>query len=279
MKSTTTRLLILLIIMIVNHVTYSKPNILVTITPIASLVSMLTKDKANIVILDSSGGCPHHHKAKLSDKALVDNSEMVIYIDNQFDSLISSMILNYSNKKVKISNSLIDFTGIDGKINWHFWLDLENVRILQKVMAEQIIQTFPEIKDDVEKNLKESLEIIDGINKWKRFNLLDLDNVILLSDSLEHFFKSINNFQIKVSQTSNASLKNIKKLDNILNSHSLKCIVLDNSQSTRLYSKYNKLVVKLESENWEIKEKTNLDGNLFIDQYSKMIKQLTSCRK
>ncbi len=279
MKKKTTLLLIFLTIMFTNQSAYCKPNILVTITPIASLVSMLTKDQADIIILDTAGGCPHHHSAKPSDKSLIDNAEMVIYIDDQFDSLVSSMILNYNGKKVKISDfSSIDFKGIDGELNWHFWLDLNNVRILHNVIAENIIHTFPEIKNEVTKNLDEALEIIDGINKWKRFKLLDLAPVVLLSDSLEHFFKSINTSQIEVFQTSNSSLKNIQKLDDVLSSDSIKCIVLDINQNSQAYSKYNKLVIQLDSENWSLQDKTNFSRELFVNRYSKMIDQLSSCK-
>ncbi len=279
MKNKVTLLLVCLTMILTNQRAYSKPNILVTITPIASLVAMLTKDKADIIILDTSGGCPHHHSAKPSDKSLIDNSEMVIYIDDQFDNLVSSMIVNYNGKKVKISDfSSIDFKGIDGEINWHFWLDLNNVKVLHNAIAKNIIQTFPEIKNEVTKNLEEALVIIDNLDKWKQSQLVDLAPVVLLSDSLEHFFKSINNSQIKIFQTSNASLKDIQKLDDVLSSDSIKCIVLDINQNGQSYSKYNKLIIQLDSENWSLVDKINVSGDLFVDQYSKMIGQVKSCK-
>jgi zinc transport system substrate-binding protein len=279
MKNKITLLLVFLTIILNNQLAYSKPNILVTITPIASIVAMLTKDKADIVILDTSGGCPHHHSAKPSDKSLIDNSEMVIYIDDQFDSLVSSMLLNYKGKKVRISDfSSIDFKGIDGQHNWHFWLDLNNVKLILKDIADNIIKTFPEIKKEVTKNLAESYVIIDNLDKLKQSKLVKLESAVLLSDSLEHFFKSIDNSEVKVFDISNASLKNIQKLDDILSSESLKCIVLDVNQNSQSYSKYNKLIIQLDSENWTLKDKTNISGNLFVDQYSKMINLVESCK-
>jgi zinc transport system substrate-binding protein len=279
MKNKVTLLLVCLTMILTNQRAYSKPNILVTITPIASIVAMLTKDKADIVILDTSGGCPHHHSAKPSDKSLIDNSEMVIYIDDQFDSLVSSMLLNYKGKKVRISDfSSIDFKGIDGQHNWHFWLDLNNVKLILKDIADNIIKTFPEIKKEVTKNLAESYVIIDNLDKLKQSKLVKLESAVLLSDSLEHFFKSINNSEVKVFDISNASLKNIQKLDDVLSSESLKCIVLDVNQNSQSYSKYNKLIIQLDSENWTLKDKTNISGNLFVDQYSKMINLVESCK-
>ncbi len=279
MKNKITLWLVFLTIILNNQLAYSKPNILVTITPIASIVAMLTKDKADIVILDTSGGCPHHHSAKPSDKSLIDNSEMVIYIDDQFDSLVSSMLLNYKGKKVRISDfSSINFKGIDGQHNWHFWLDLNNVKLILKDIADNIIKTFPEIKKEVTKNLAESYIIIDNLDKLKQSKLVKLESSVLLSDSLEHFFKSINNSEVKVFDISNASLKNIQKLDDVLSSESLKCIVLDVNQNSQSYSKYNKLIIQLDSENWTLKDKTNISGNLFVDQYSKMINLVESCK-
>ena len=133
-------------------------------------------------------------------------------------------------------------------------------------------------KNEVTKNLEEALVIIDNLDKWKQSQLVDLAPVVLLSDSLEHFFKSINNSQIKSFQTSNASLKNIQKLDDVLSSDSIKCIVLDINQNGQSYSKYNKLIIQLDSENWSLVDKINVSGDLFVDQYSKMIGQVKSCK-
>ena len=189
------------------------------------------------------------------------------------------MILNYKGRKVKISDfSSINFRGINDGINWHFWLDLENVKVLHSYLAEVIIQTFPEIANEVRQNLDEAIARIDDLDQNKRSELAELAPVALLSDSLEHFFKSINNTQLKVLQISNTSLKNMQKLDDVLSSDSIKCIVLDIDQSSQGYSKYNKIIVQLDSENWVLADQINLSGDLFIDQYSKMIEQLKLCK-
>ena len=133
------------------------------------------------MILDKSGVCPHHHSAKPSDKSLVDKAKMIIYIDDNFDSLISSMILNYKGRKVKISDfSSINFRGINDGINWHFWLDLENVKLLHSYLAEVIIQTFPEIANEVRQNLDEAIARIDGLDKTNDQSLQSLQSLLLL---------------------------------------------------------------------------------------------------
>ncbi len=279
MKSKIKWLIALIIIFSSRTLVYANPNIVVTITPIASLVSMLTKDKADITVLDKAGGCPHHHHAKPSDKLAIDNSDMIIYIDEDFDSLISPLLSNYRGKKVRISEfGSIDFKGIEGGVNWHFWLDLKNAKELQKQLAAIIIQTFPEIKHDVQENLKEALIKIEELDKLKKYKLASLASVALLSDSLEHFFKPIKNSQVHIFLTFNTSLKNMQKLDEALSSDNIKCIILEIDQNAELYKKYNKIIVQFDSENWTLKENLGFIDGIFIDKYSKMINQLSVCR-
>lgn len=278
MKNKIKLVLVLIIIFSIRSLAYANPNVVVTITPLASLVSMLTKDKANVVVLDKAGGCPHHHNAKPSDKVAIDNSDIIIYIDEDFDGLIAPLLSNYQGKKVKISEfDSIDFSSVEGGVNWHFWLNLNNAKEFQKQLAAIIIRSFPEIKHDVQENLKAALVKIEELDKFKKSKLENLASVALLSDSLEHFFKSIKNSQLHIFQTSNTSLKNMQKLDDMLSSKAIKCIVLDIDQNAELYKKYNKIIVQLDSENWSLNENTKFIEKLFIDKYSKMINQLNVC--
>lgn len=64
------------------------PKIVTSTTPIASIVSVLVKDKARVVAInDVSSGCPHHYHMKPSDK------DKVVGADRQYISMISSMYL------------------------------------------------------------------------------------------------------------------------------------------------------------------------------------------
>jgi len=278
MKNKIKLVLVLIIIFSIRSLAYANPNVVVTITPLASLVSMLTKDKANVVVLDKAVGCPHHHNAKPSDKVAIDNSDIIIYIDEDFDGLIAPLLSNYQGKKVKISEfDSIDFSSVEGGVNWHFWLDLKNAKEFQKQLAAIIIRSFPEIKHDVQENLKAALVKIEELDKLKKYKLASLASVALLSDSLEHFFKPIKNSQVHIFLTSNTSLKNMQKLDEALSSDNIKCIILEIDQNAELYKKYNKIIVQFDSENWNLNENTKFIEKLFIDKYSKMINQLNVC--
>lgn len=272
------KVLLLVVILLCHANVYSKPNIVVSITPVASLVSMLTQDKANIIALDTSSGCPHHHHAKPSDKTTIDESQMVIYIDDNFDNLVPSMLHNYKGTRIKISDfSSINFQATDGSINWHFWLDLENVKALHNSIAKVLAQNFPEIKDEIETNLRRSSIKIDGLIQLKKASLAKLDLIVILSDSLEPFFRSLDIKKLNYFQASNSSLKNIQELYKTLSSPIAKCIILSADQDETLYSRYNKPVIQLNSENWELPNRKNIIPELFINEYIKMINQLKPC--
>jgi zinc transport system substrate-binding protein len=273
------KILLFLTIILINQLAYAKPHIVVSITPIASLVSMLTKGAANVVVLDSASGCPHHHQAKPSDKSTIESAQMVIYIDDDFDGLVPSMLRDYNGKKVKISNfSALNFKGMDGKINWHFWLDLNNVLFLQKQMAAILIRTFPEIKNEVEKNLLDSIDKINTLAQIKQMKLARIQPVAILSDSLEHFFRGVNTDQLRIFQTSNISLKNMKKLDQVLDSNEVRCIILADDQDVNPYRKYNKIIIELSSENWAVSNNSGDLSKLFVSEYNKMIYRMMECK-
>lgn len=286
-KNNLHKIIVLFMVTFFVNISYAKPNILVSITPIGSLTAMLVKEHANVIILNSSAGCPHEHNIRPSDKLLLEHADMVIYVDDNFDNLTSLVMKDYKGKKIKISDiSSISFTGKDGLTNWHFWLDLTNVKLLEKALAENIIHSFPEMKDAVEKNLSDALVDISQLEELKKSKLSNLDSMVLLTDSLEHFFKSLNidYFQAFQMNSSTNSLKALKNLDDKLNSDAVKCLILDMEQNSELYSKYNKVIIQLDGENWKTPSNTPDDANkklepLFLDKYQEMINQLSRCRR
>ncbi len=262
------------------NASYSKPDIIVSITPVASLVSMLTDNKANISVLDSAAGCPHEHYLKPSHKTKINKSDMLIYIDDDFDEVAAVFAQNYNGTKVKISDfDDIDFSGTNGFINWHFWLDLNNVKIMHNKLAVILAQRFPELEKEIKKNLIKSSKKIDDLNKFKRVFLSNIDFIVLIGDSAEHFFKSLYIKNLKTFPFSNISLKNINKLDSTLKSDDIRCIVLSYDQDDDSYKKYHKKIIKINSENWSLEKNEKVTSEIFVNKYLEMINELKKCEK
>ncbi len=264
--------LALLFLTFLSLTSYAKPKIVVSITPIGSIVSMLVKDKANIESLAISSDCPHHYNLKPSDLVKVKNSDIAIYINEQFDGFAEKLIDNHSKNIIKISD-IKSLTTI--KDNWHIWLDLNNAVILLQEFAQIFSEKFPELQEDINNNLSTALKELNKLQEIKNNELAMIKDVILLSDSSEYFFLNTNIKTAKLYSESQKSLRYISKLEDLIKeSNNNKCLVLSNEQNSRLYDKLNAKIIILNSENWNVQ---NIGSNTFQNQYLQMIYQVKKC--
>ncbi|WP_392505828.1 metal ABC transporter solute-binding protein, Zn/Mn family [Rickettsia sp. 2024-CO-Wats] len=262
--------LALLFLTFLSLTSYAKPKIVVSITPIGSIVSMLVKDKADIESLAISSDCPHHYNLKPSDLVKVKNSDIAIYINEQFDGFAEKLIDNHSKNIIKISD-IKSLTTI--KDNWHIWLDLNNAVILLQEFARIFSENFPELQEDINNNLSTALKELNKLQEIKNNELATIKDVILLSDSSEYFFLNTNK-TAKLYSESQKSLRYISKLEDLIKESNNKCLVLSNEQNSRLYDKLNAKIIILNSENWNVQ---NIGSNTFQNQYLQMIYQVKKC--
>ncbi|MFK7973297.1 MAG: metal ABC transporter substrate-binding protein [Rickettsiaceae bacterium] len=270
------KILLIAVILVCNISAYAKPKIVTSITPIASIVAMLTTDYADIVTIDNAQGCPHHYQMKPSDLDKVTDAGMLIYIDDHFDSFIQNLKGKIDGKIIKLSNiKSVNFDDSSGGKNWHFWLDLDNILALHKELVTIISKEFPELKEEIEKNYDKSYQTITALKELKQHTMSSIDDIVVVSDSLEHFFHPINNQHIfKIYQNPNSSLKDYYNLEKFFTQQNVRCIVMDNHQNADVYQKFKRKLVVLDSENWQ---STDNIETLFSIKYRQMLKQLTKC--
>ncbi|RYE06372.1 MAG: hypothetical protein EOP33_04100 [Rickettsiaceae bacterium] len=266
----------LLLLLLIHNYCSANPKIVVSITPIASIVSMLLGQEAEIISLANSNGCPHQHAAKLSDLNNIKNSDISIYIDKQFDHFAAKLMSEHAKEIIVIGDiDELKITYNNNVPNLHLWLDLSNVKCMLKQLSSIFIKQFPKLEQHITKNLNDSIIKIDNLAATKNNVLSNSSQVMLFSDSLEYFFNYNHNVII-----SNYSLsKNISYVNtfrDILekNSH-LKCFVFSAEQDTTFYNQYNKKIVKLQSENWQLSKDLS---ELYFIKYTEMIKLIEQCQ-
>ncbi|GAA5251719.1 metal ABC transporter solute-binding protein, Zn/Mn family [Candidatus Rickettsia kedanie] len=270
-RDDTGKILTLLFLTFFSLTSYAKPKIVVSITPIASIVSILVKDKADIESLAVNNDCPHHHNIKPSDLAKVKNADIAIYINEQFDSFAEKLIDNHSKNIIKISN-IKSLTTI--KDNWHIWLDLNNTAILLQEFARIFSENFPELQEDINNNLSAAFKELSKLQEIKNNEFAMIKDVVLLSDSSEYFFLNTNIKTAKLYSESQKSLRYISKLEDLIKESNNKCLILSNEQNSLLYDKLNAKIIILNSENWNVQ---NIHSNTFQNQYLQMINQVKKC--
>lgn len=271
------KILFLVLLLSVGSNAYAMPKISTSITPIASIVAMLTGNSVEISAINVSTGCPHHYQMRPSDKEKIVSAKMLIYIDEAFDGYAAHLASNFNGKVVKISEfESINFLDEKGQKNWHFWLDLDNVLLLQEKLATIIKSEIPEIAKTVDDNMNKAREKIKSLKRLKKHDLTSHGEIIVLSDSLAHFVKDIEEPVIKLYQKDSSSLKDLENLEYILNTDQPQCIAIDSLRNSEIYEKYNKKIVQLDAENWEMPADIS---NMFCTKYLEMINQLKSCCK
>ena len=272
------RLVLLLLILVSNFSANAKPKIVTSITPVASLVAMLTEDEADVVAINISSGCPHHYQMRPSDKPKIFESKILIYIDDSFDSFAAKLAEKFEGKVVKISSfGSLNFQ--DGKegINWHFWLDLNNVLAFHDELAAILIKEIPDLKTVVESNKSKARAKIKLLIQLKGHELAAIKDIVVVSDSLEHFFKDVDADVVKLYKKTHSSLRDYNDIEYTLGNDTAQCIVIDSAQDDSVYKKFNKKMFKLDSENWINDERDGVRVDLFSRKYLEMIELLKGC--
>jgi len=271
------KILLLILVLLANAALGGQPKIVTSITPIASIVSMLVDGAVKVVAIDVSAGCPHHYQMRPSDKDKIADSQMLIFIDDSFDGFAGKLFSKFQDKTVKISElNSVNFLDENGQKNWHFWLDLKNVLAFQEEIANILLKYFPELEDIILSNKNKAKAKITSLIKLKQHELKSINELVILSDSFEHFFAGMDARIIKLYQRANSSLRDFENLEHILNTDRPQCIVIDSTQDSATYKKFNKKIIQIESENWTVGD--NMSRDLFYTKYLKMINQLKDCR-
>ncbi len=274
------KIIILLLVLFTSSQAFaSKPRIVTSITPIASIVAMLTENDADIIVINSAAGCPHHYQMRPSDKEKIIDSQMMILIDDDFDSFAAKLAIKYKGTVIKLSDlENINFLDENGEYNWHFWLDLKNVLAMHEYLATMLVKQFPQLEHAILANKNKARASIESLMQLKKHDLESINEIVVLSDSFEHFLKDMTSPVIKLYQKSHSSLKNLDSLEYTLSSETKQCIVIDSMQDSGPYEKYGKKIIQIDSENWVLGKNMSNSYTLFCTKYLKMINQLKDCR-
>src|SRR6476659_2164906 len=70
--------------------------------PIASIIAVIAKDKAQITsICNSNNVCPHHYSIKPNQLKDFKNADLIVYIDDSFEVFIPKLLIkNLTKNKV-----------------------------------------------------------------------------------------------------------------------------------------------------------------------------------
>ncbi|MDF2964682.1 MAG: hypothetical protein K0Q51_70 [Rickettsiaceae bacterium] len=250
-----------------------KIKIVTLLSPIASLASMIAKERVDIEIISNGNACVHHHHLKPSQLKAIESADIIIAVAPKFDGKLITKLLTAPEKILYLNEDRRNFE------DYHLWLNIEQATLMLREIHNALTNIMPENEAYFKQNLESSIKELYKLKMV--FNQADIDNVLSVSSNLSSFFDNypkppathyITQESLKFSDIDQL-LKRIKEKN-------YKCLITDEEQSSkRLHNLFKGSVniVQLNAEHWE-RPKTKHLSDLYSFYFKENLSKLTACK-
>jgi len=221
-------------------------TIVVTLKPIYSLVAHLTDGISTPILFSNNMQSPHHHNILPSERRLIANADMIIWLGPQMETYLSKIIpqqnsaitislmqvdsLHLLNKRSKHShidhhqNSLIA-----NNIDQHIWLSVNNVKVISRHISKKLIIHDPKNTARYKQNLEKLLDKIEKTDNEIKTLLKNHKQPFIAShDAFQYFEKEYElNFiaALNSGDDTSTSLKHLKKIKSLIKKNKIQCLI------------------------------------------------------
>jgi len=223
--------------------------ILVTIKPLYSLVAHLTEGVTTPVLLMKQAQSPHHYNMRPSERYLLANARMIVWLGPQMESYLSK-IIQQQDAAVVITALNADKLKLLGKrkkhshenpesapvinpepdmIDPHVWLSTQNAKAISKQIAESLISNDPINTEAYRNNL---LSLLEKIDQTKDFITTTLKHnkqpFIAFHDAFQYFEEENGLNQIDSvthDDETGTSLKQLRQIMMHIDENNIQCLV------------------------------------------------------
>lgn len=233
-------------------------SIVTTIKPIYSLVSHLTEGVDEPILLMKQNQSPHHYSMRPSERRLLADAKMIIWVGPQMESFLSKVIKQQKSTTVI---SVIQATGltllnkrtahnnqkshahedqqhvlgniISQNIDPHIWLSTNNAIAISKYITQQLVAFNPDHSKQYQQNLQQLLNKIEQTKNFITTQLNSQPNLrntafIAYHDAFQYFEDehSLNYIDsINFSDEAGTSLKHIRHIKTLIDKDNIQCLI------------------------------------------------------
>jgi len=139
----------LLLAVLINPALAKSPNVVASIKPIHSLVSMVMEGIGSPYLLVANNSSPHDYVLRPSDASALEKADLVFWIGPQLEASLTRPLKTLAARAKIISFANVDtmirlpLRGTNG-INMHFWLDPKNAISMVEKIAGQLSLIDPD---------------------------------------------------------------------------------------------------------------------------------------
>lgn len=201
---------------------FASPNIVVSIKPIHSIVSLLTQGITTPKLLFENNQSPHHSHLKPSQLSLLSRADLIIIIHPEFEAGFKKTLMGINPSKKFIINS--------DSITRHSWLEVEFMQIFAKKLTQKLIEIDKTNTDIYQTNLTQVVQKLKQLKQDISKQLAPYKNrpIAAYADTFKYFVQS-NHLQnpvlISKSHGDRLSIYKIRIAKNAMQKAQTKCLL------------------------------------------------------
>jgi len=219
--------------------------IVVTIKPLYSLVAHLTEGVETPVLLMQQTQSAHHFTMKPSQRRLLANAKMIIWLGPQLENTLSNIIQQQSTLTITTSQAkdlkLLNLrhklshqhtqaeSNLSRMIDPHIWLSTENAAAISRQIARFLIEYDAENTVTYQHNLNALLKKIEQTRYYIEQTLENKQQPFIVFHDAFQYFEVENNLNyvdsISFSDENNSSLSHIQKIKNTIKKDNIRCLL------------------------------------------------------
>ncbi|WP_394203572.1 metal ABC transporter substrate-binding protein [Marinagarivorans algicola] len=139
----------------------SKPNIVVTIKPLALIAAELIGDDFTITTLLAPSANPHALAMSIQERQVLAGAELVIWLGGRFERFLVKPMAQHTTAQLELGAlSTLTWPGRPQE-DLHIWLDIQNVKVILDALAQQLIALKPLSAQAIQARLQVALRRLD----------------------------------------------------------------------------------------------------------------------
>ncbi|TNF33127.1 MAG: hypothetical protein EP315_08750 [Gammaproteobacteria bacterium] len=220
------------------------PAILVTIKPVHSLISNLTRGISQPMLLIEGTQSPHDYALKPSDRRLLNEADLIIYVSPSIEGFMHNLEHKLVRNKLV---SLIDTPGLqtlttrtqhdhpgaehheDDRRDGHIWLSVNNARIISQYVYEKLIKFDAPNQWRYASNLQRLNDELGQLEQELKQQLTAIKNqpFLIYHDAFQYFEQEqelSRSFFVTPSPEQQPGIKQVRFLRSIIQQNNIKCV-------------------------------------------------------
>ena len=244
------RLLIAILLSVVAGLSHAAPQVAVSIKPLHSLAASITHGVTQPALLLDSATDPHHFSLRPSQRRLIANADLIVWVGPQLEAGLSKAIQSSKARKLTLLQTALPVKlaarlhahGESNQLDPHVWLSPDNAAFILQQIADALIDIDPANRRFYASNLDNVLMRVAEITAEIEISLAQPQkNYIAFHDAyqyFEHRFGLQLAGAIKHSDASQSGARQLSKLHHMVELQHTNCIVYDSRHKPAILNNF-----------------------------------------